>query len=115
MSNMVEEYMLLPYVVEVVPDQATDGSLCYRAYNPELPGCMSHGDTPQDAVENLEEARRLYIETLIEMGEEIPKPQPRGTSTHYQQAIWSVTFSLAVKEKNDVQVNFPAASPVYGR
>lgn len=34
----------------------------------ELLGCESHGTTPDEALENLEDAKRLYIESMIEDG-----------------------------------------------
>ncbi len=52
----------------VLQEEATDGSIVYRAEIPELPGCMSHGETPEEARQNLEEARDLYLETLREQG-----------------------------------------------
>lgn len=55
-------------------EEATDGSIVYRAEIPELPGCMSHGETPEEARQNLEEAKALYIETLREQGRAVPRP-----------------------------------------
>ena len=40
----------------------------------DLPGCMADGSSPDDALENLEEAKRLWIETQIEDGYEVPEP-----------------------------------------
>lgn len=50
-------YMDVPYSTVVVPDMTTDDELCYMAYHPELEGCMTHGDTPEEALSNLHEAR----------------------------------------------------------
>ncbi len=44
---------------------------------PELPGCMADGRTRHEAVENAEEVIRLWIETAMETGREIPKPKGR--------------------------------------
>lgn len=43
---------------------------------PELPGCAAHGDTPQNALKNVEEAIQLWIDTAREFGD--PVPQPKG-------------------------------------
>jgi len=67
--------MELPYSVQVVPDVCTDGTQCYLASHPELPGCMSHGDTIEEAVHNLNEARRLYIRSLLKRNLAVPLPQ----------------------------------------
>ncbi len=75
MNRNVDEYLNLSYSTYVVPDITTDQAPCYLAYHPELEGCMSHGDTPEEAINNLREATELYISTLIEMGIEVPEPQ----------------------------------------
>jgi predicted RNase H-like HicB family nuclease len=44
---------------------------------PELPGCMAHGDTPQAALANAQEAIQLWIDTAKEFGDPIPEPKER--------------------------------------
>ena len=44
---------------------------------PELPGCMTHGDTYAEAVTRAEEAMQAWIETAQEDGEEVPQPRGR--------------------------------------
>ena len=39
---------------------------------PSLPGCISQGQTKQDAIKNIKDAIALYEETLKEDGLEIP-------------------------------------------
>jgi predicted RNase H-like HicB family nuclease len=43
---------------------------------PELPGCMSDGDTPQQAVEHVMDAIGCWIEAAEEDGRPVPQPQP---------------------------------------
>ncbi len=43
---------------------------------PELPGCMAHGATHEVALQNVNEAIRLWIDTAKEFGD--PIPEPRG-------------------------------------
>lgn len=64
----VEYYAGLPYREDVNLEDCTDGTRCYFARVAELPGCESHGDTAQEALRNLQEAKRLFIETLLENG-----------------------------------------------
>jgi predicted RNase H-like HicB family nuclease len=52
-----------------------DGS--FVAEVPELPGCMAHGASQEDALANAQEAIRLWIETAEEFGDPIPKPKGR--------------------------------------
>ena len=42
---------------------------------PELRGCMAHGNSPADALENVNEAMRLWIDTAREFGDAIPEPK----------------------------------------
>jgi predicted RNase H-like HicB family nuclease len=44
---------------------------------PELPGCLAHGATRQDAIRNAEDAIRFWIKTAQEDGEDIPQPRGR--------------------------------------
>jgi predicted RNase H-like HicB family nuclease len=44
----------------------------YTVLVPSLPGCVTYGDTIDEAVEKAKEAIELYIETMREHGEEIP-------------------------------------------
>lgn len=73
-----QDYVNWPYTIVVAPEKCTDGSVCYLARHPELPGCMSHGDTPEEAISNLAEARRLVIEHLVETKQAVPKPVAAG-------------------------------------
>lgn len=42
---------------------------------PELPGCMAHGSTKQEALANADEAIQLWIDTAQEFGDPIPEPK----------------------------------------
>jgi predicted RNase H-like HicB family nuclease len=42
---------------------------------PELPGCMAHGNTQQEALANANEAIQLWIDTAQEFGDPIPEPK----------------------------------------
>jgi len=44
----------------------------YTVIVPSLPGCITYGETVDHALEMAKEAIELYIEGLIELGEEIP-------------------------------------------
>jgi len=58
--------------VILIPDE-TGG---YTVEVPSLPGCISEGDTVEEALVNIKEAIELYIESLIEDGEDIPEDIP---------------------------------------
>jgi len=44
----------------------------YTVIVPSLPGCITYGETIEEAIEMAKEAIELYIESLKEHGEEIP-------------------------------------------
>ena len=44
----------------------------YTVTVPSLPGCVTYGDTIDESIEMAREAIELYIESLVERGEEIP-------------------------------------------
>ena len=52
----------------------------YGAYSPDLPGCVSVGDTQEEVVKNMREAITLHLQGMIEDQEPIPTPQ---TSAEY--------------------------------
>lgn len=50
------------------------GQTNWGAYVPDLPGCVSIGDTLGEVQENIKEAIALYLEVLKEDGQPIPEP-----------------------------------------
>lgn len=54
----------------VVIERADDGS--YSAYVPDLPGCVSCGETIEEVKRHIREAVRVHIESLREHGEPVP-------------------------------------------
>ena len=46
----------------------------YVAEVPSLPGCISQGESREEALENIREAVELYLESLREHDEPIPPP-----------------------------------------
>ena len=43
----------------------------YAAYVPDLPGCVATGATREEAVNEIREAIRFHIESLLEHGEPV--------------------------------------------
>ena len=44
---------------------------------PELPGCVAHGATQEEALSNAKEAEKLWLDTAREFGDPIPEPKGR--------------------------------------
>jgi len=70
LKEEVKKYMKLPYTIKLIPEE--DGT--YFVEVEELPGCMSAGDTAEEAVEMIHEAMEAWIESNIERGLKIPLP-----------------------------------------
>lgn len=45
---------------------------------PDLPGCLSDGETPQEALENAYDAILCWIEAAHELGRPVPAPTQRA-------------------------------------
>jgi antitoxin HicB len=64
-------YLSLDYPVTVYPDR--EGG--FVAEIKELPGCLTQGETIEEVMKNINEARELWIETVYESGKrDIPLP-----------------------------------------
>jgi antitoxin HicB len=63
-----------PIVVEPLPIEDGGG---FVATAPDLPGCMSDGATPEEAVSNIQDAIAVWIEAAHDFGHAVPKPSRR--------------------------------------
>lgn len=62
------------YEVRLFPLAEEDGG-GWAADVPELPGCFTDGDTPEDALENAEQAIEEWLEIAKEDGRPVPEPK----------------------------------------
>lgn len=69
-KQSLEYYLSLEYPVTVYPD--ADGG--YVAEIKDLPGCLTQGETLEETMANINEARELWLETVYENGDKIPLP-----------------------------------------
>lgn len=63
----------LAYRIVIEPLSKGDGG-GYFATAPDLPGCMSDGETPEEALINVQDAILSWIEAATELGREVPQP-----------------------------------------
>ena len=66
----------------MVVHNAEDGG--YWVEVPALPGCASQGESVEEALENVKDAIKLYLEVLEEDGAQIPKDE---------EVVFSVTVA----------------------
>jgi antitoxin HicB len=65
----------LEYTVVIEPLSDEDGG-GFLARVPELQGCMSDGETPQEAISNVVDAIEAWKEAARDLGRDIPLPSP---------------------------------------
>lgn len=63
----------LRYAVLIEPLSEDDGG-GFLATVPDLPGCMSDGETPEEALVNVQDAIAAWLEAALELGRPIPEP-----------------------------------------
>ena len=69
----------LRYSIVVEPLSVSDGG-GFVAFAPDLPGCMSDGDTPEEALANIRDAIEEWMAAARDLGHEIPAPSKRRES-----------------------------------
>ncbi len=72
----LEYYLSLHYKIEIEPITPQEGG-GFTARIPQFGsmGIVGDGETTQEALENLEESKRIVFETLLNKGESIPEPE----------------------------------------
>jgi antitoxin HicB len=69
-------FMQLPYRIELFP--AEEGG--YVAAIPELPGCITQGETAEEALKLIDDAKAAWISTAWDLSITIPMPDTRSAS-----------------------------------
>jgi antitoxin HicB len=70
-QRSIEDYLGLKYPVTL--HQSPEGG--FVAEIEDLPGCLAQGETPAEAYQEIEIARRLWLETTYADGQDIPLPR----------------------------------------
>jgi predicted RNase H-like HicB family nuclease len=61
------------YKYEIIMYWSTEDNV-FVVEVPELPGCMAHGSTQSEALKNINDVIKLWIDVVIEHGDSIPEP-----------------------------------------
>ena len=67
----LNEYMKAPYRMEIVEDPSEGG---YVVSFPDLPGCLTCGETLEQAIANAKDAKKAWLQAALEDGVEIRDP-----------------------------------------
>ena len=70
----INKTLIEAYPFSVRPLSEEDGGGFAIEY-PDLPGCISDGDSPEEAVRNGHDAVRVYLFSCAQHGDPIPKPR----------------------------------------
>lgn len=79
--------MLYPVVIH------KDADSDYGVSVPDLPGCISAGETYEEALAMVREAIELHIEGMLEDGEDLPEPsviEALQSVKNYQGGTWAL-------------------------
>ena len=79
MKKSLEYYEKLPYHIILEPWDDGQG-VYWVARVAEFPHCLIHGDTPEEAIREIEEVKRDWIKSNLERGLKIPEPISRKYS-----------------------------------
>ena len=97
----INYYMALPYKMEIVEDKDEGG---YVVSYPDLPGCITCGETIETAVANANDAKMAWIEAALESGIEIQEPNNlvglvmvRGQFRFGHRSPWMAAATMAAR------------------
>lgn len=76
----LEEYMALPYRMEIIPDVEEGG---FTAWYPDLPGCLTCADTMEGVIANAQDAKRAWLAAALEEGVAIAEPSQENATGQF--------------------------------
>ncbi len=71
----LDEYLERPYRIALIRDGDDDGASGWVAEVEELPGCLSQGETPAEAIAGVRDAMEGWISVALGDGHQIPEPR----------------------------------------
>ena len=96
----LNDYMKMSYRMEIVADREEGG---YVVSFPDLPGCITCGETMETALSNAEDAKKAWLEAALEEGIKIQEPDDlKGYSGQFKIRLpKSLHRSLAEHSKEE--------------
>jgi len=101
MQNNLDYYLSLNYPIKVERIRLEEGG-GYCAYIPIISrsGCIGYGETPEEALHNLEDVKKTLIKTRLELGK--PVSEPSNEEVVYLEMPNSIYRSMENKLKDFV-------------
>ena len=63
-----------PYLIEMFWSDEDQAYLCTA---PDLPGCSAAGDTPLEAIREMQDAMSSWLQACSNIGRQLPAPQAK--------------------------------------
>jgi antitoxin HicB len=101
MAETLEHYLALSYPYELVRDE--EGA--FVASHSDLQGCLAQGETADEAVVNLDEARQDWISHRFESGLPIPEPVDEEYSGKFLLRMSPALHSALAREARRQQLS----------
>lgn len=95
---------MMDYVFVVAPLPEEDGG-GYIAYVPDLPGCMSDGDTPEQAAANIQSAVEEWLDCAVARKMDVPAPGSRIAEIAGEHRRLSEAYNDLVKDVESMRAN----------
>jgi antitoxin HicB len=100
----LEYYLSVPYTI-ILKRGTGDGKEYWIARVLELPHCMTHGATPEEALKDIEDAKREWLKSNLDASLPIPEPA-RFTGQYHLRMPPSLHEALVRKaESEDISLN----------
>ena len=87
--NTLNDYMTIPYRMEVIEDKEEGG---FTISYPDLPGCITCGETIEIALANAKDAKKAWLEAALE--DKIPISEPDNLENYSGQFKLRIPRSL---------------------
>ncbi|MFA5513521.1 MAG: toxin-antitoxin system HicB family antitoxin [Sphaerochaetaceae bacterium] len=95
----LEDYLKLPYTIETKKE--SDGSYFIKVK--ELPGCMSVGESIEEAYTMIEDAKSVWIQGNLDAGCAIPEPE------NDEEKTYSGKFMIRISPTLHHELSYTAA------
>jgi antitoxin HicB len=90
----------IEYPLELRPLSDKEGGGWLVTY-PDLPGCMSDGETPEQALANGKDALEAWLKAAIELGRKIPSPGDLPSGKFITRVPRSLHARLSARAKQE--------------
>jgi antitoxin HicB len=88
------------YPFEIRPLAEEEGGGWLISY-PDLPGCMSDGETPEEALANGRDALAAWLQAARETGREVPPPEEPPSGKFVARVPRSLHARLAARARQE--------------